>query len=62
MRLFFIVLGALLVLEGIPYLMFPGKARQWALSLADAPDRALRLLGLVSVVSGLVIILVLILS
>lgn len=57
MKIFFIVIGALLVLEGIPYLFFPEKARSWALSLADAPVRGLRVLGLITVAAGAFILL-----
>jgi len=53
------VLGVLLVFEGIPYLAFPSKVREWALMLGDVDDRSLRLLGLLSMAAGLVLILVL---
>ncbi len=52
MRLLFIVLGALLLLEGIPYLVFPSKARQWALSVEAIPVKKLRYLGLGAVAAG----------
>lgn len=52
MRLLFIVLGALLLLEGIPYLVFPSKARQWALSVEAIPVKKLRYLGLAAVAAG----------
>lgn len=52
MRLLFIVLGALLLLEGIPYLIFPERARQWALSVESIPVKKLRYLGLAAVAAG----------
>ncbi|MEK6759862.1 MAG: DUF2065 family protein [Deltaproteobacteria bacterium] len=52
MRLLFIVLGALLLLEGIPYLVFPSRARQWALSVEAIPVKKLRYLGLAAVAAG----------
>ena len=53
------LLAALLVLEGIPYFGFPGAVKQWALALQDIPDNKLRLMGLVTTATGLLILLAL---
>jgi uncharacterized protein YjeT (DUF2065 family) len=50
------VLGCLLVVEGLPYLVFPSKVRHWASSLQEASDRPMRMIGLVTVISGLLIL------
>lgn len=50
------VLGVLLILEGIPYFGFPNRVKQWALTLQDIPERTLRVMGLVSMLAGLVIL------
>ena len=50
------IFGALLVLEGIPYFAFPGKTKEWALSIQEVPPRTLRVMGLVSVSAGLIIL------
>ncbi|MBI5468396.1 MAG: DUF2065 domain-containing protein [Deltaproteobacteria bacterium] len=47
------VLGVVLILEGIPYFGFPGRVKQWAITLQDIPERTLRVMGLISVVAGL---------
>lgn len=50
------ILGALLVLEGIPYFAFPAKAKEWAASVQEVSSRALRVVGLISVSAGLIIL------
>ena len=49
------VLGAVLVIEGVPYLAFPGKVKEWALAIQEVPDRNLRLLGLMIIAAGLLL-------
>jgi len=56
MELVLVVLGVLLVLEGLPYLAFPSKVRKWAASLQEARDTPMRIIGLVAVISGLLIL------
>lgn len=50
------VLGALLIIEGLPYLAFPSKVRQWAAALQEAQDSPMRVIGLVAVISGLLLL------
>ncbi len=50
------VLGALLVLEGIPYFAFPKKVKFWALQMQDTPDAHLRIMGLISMIAGIVLL------
>ncbi|TAN61107.1 DUF2065 domain-containing protein [bacterium] len=52
------ILGALLILEGIPYFTSPKKAKEWALSVQDIPSGTLRIIGLVSMAMGLAFIYV----
>jgi uncharacterized protein YjeT (DUF2065 family) len=47
------VLGALLVLEGIPYFAFPSKVKQWAALMQEVPDRSLRVMGIISMAAGI---------
>jgi uncharacterized protein len=54
--LILIVLGALLVVEGIPYFAFPKKVKEWALVLQDIPDRSLRITGFAAMAFGLMIL------
>lgn len=57
MDLVLLVLGAVLVIEGLPYLAFPGKVRGWSLALQAAPDRPMRIIGAVAVLLGAAVIL-----
>lgn len=50
------LLGALLVLEGIPYFAFPKKVKDWAMLLHGIPEKSLRLLGLVTMIAGLLLL------
>jgi len=50
------VLGVVLVIEGAPYFAFPAKIREWGQSLVDISDKSLRLMGLASMVVGLIIL------
>lgn len=49
-------MGAVLVLEGIPYFGFPNKVKEWALVLQEMPEKRLRLLGFAIMATGLLII------
>ncbi len=52
------VIGVLLVIEGIPYFAFPKKVKGWSLSIQEVPDKNLRILGLVSMLIGLLTIFI----
>jgi len=54
--LILIVLGTLLVIEGIPYFAFPKKVKEWALVLQEIPDKSLRVTGIAAIVFGLMIL------
>lgn len=56
MGLLLTILGALLILEGLPYFAFPRKAKEWALMLQEVPDRGLRLMGIFAMAVGLIIL------
>ena len=48
MRLFFCLIGLLLVVEGIPYFAFPDKLKRWMNIIQEIPDSQLRIIGFVS--------------
>ncbi|MBI5843770.1 MAG: DUF2065 domain-containing protein [Deltaproteobacteria bacterium] len=48
------VLGAALVLEGLPFFLFPGRMKEALLEMAKNEDRALRTLGFCILVTGAV--------
>ena len=50
------ILAALLIIEGLPYFAFPGKAKQWGRLLQEMNEKNLRLVGLLSVTAGFIIL------
>ncbi len=54
--LILILLGVLLVIEGIPYFAFPKKVKEWALVLQEIPDKQLRIIGIAAMVFGLMVL------
>lgn len=55
MKLFFLVIGMVLILEGLPYAAAPEKMREWLQKLAEVPPSALRGVGFASLFAGLLI-------
>mgnify|MGYP003632629046 FL=1 len=49
-------IGLLLAVEGALYAAFPGYMRRVLASLSVQPDQALRVAGLLSLISGVVIV------
>lgn len=55
MKLLLLVFGMVLIVEGLPYAAAPDKMREWLLKLSEVPPPTLRVIGLSSVCSGLLI-------
>lgn len=51
------MLGALLVMEGIPYFGFPKAVKSWAQWVHRQPEKKMRTMGLIIMAVGLVLIL-----
>jgi stage II sporulation protein D len=58
MKLFLAALGLALILEAIPYFVFPEKMKEFFRRIPEIPVKILRILGLVFIVLGLVLIYV----
>ncbi|MBF0525231.1 MAG: DUF2065 domain-containing protein [Deltaproteobacteria bacterium] len=56
MKLFLMVLGLALFIEGLPYFAFPNTLRNWLTKLIALPDKELRFSGLISMIIGLLFI------
>ena len=56
MKYFLCVIGMVLILEGLPYLAFPEKIKVYLMKIMDFPDHTLRIMGLASVISGLILV------
>ena len=52
MKLFLLVLGLVMILEGLPYAAAPEKMREWLLKLSDVPPSTLRAMGIASLCGG----------
>lgn len=55
MKLLILVLAMVLIVEGLPYAAAPEKMREWLLKLSEVPPSTLRIVGLLSLCTGLVI-------
>ncbi len=49
-------MGMVLVVEGLPYFAFPEKIKTYLMQIMNVPDRALRLMGLASILCGLTLV------
>ncbi len=56
MKFFLCVIGMVLIIEGLPYFAFPEKIKSYLMKVYDTPEGTLRILGLVSVVAGLLLV------
>ena len=61
MRFILTLLGALLVLEGIPYFLSPAKIKQWAAATQEVPEKHLRIIGLVTMLTGILVLVIIML-
>jgi hypothetical protein len=50
------VLGVVLVVEGMPWFLSPRRVKGVLLGFMKTPDRVLRLMGLVLMLSGLLVV------
>jgi len=56
LNLFLAALGLALVIEGLPYFLAPDTVKRMAVRMQDLPSSTLRLIGLLSMVGGLVVV------
>ncbi len=55
MKILFLLVGMVMILEGIPYVAFPESMRDWLRIISEMKAEHLRLMGLVSMAAGLVV-------
>jgi uncharacterized protein YjeT (DUF2065 family) len=53
MKLLFLLLGLVLVIEGLPYFAFPDKMKRWLKKVQEIPDSHLRAIGFAAMCVGL---------
>jgi len=54
-KLLFCLLGLVLIVEGLPYFVFPGKMKNWMLIIQEVPNSHLRAIGFIAMGLGLLI-------
>jgi uncharacterized protein YjeT (DUF2065 family) len=55
MKLLFCLLGLVLIVEGLPYFVFPARMKTWMSVVQEIPDSYLRVLGFLAMCAGLLI-------
>jgi uncharacterized protein len=55
MKTLFLLLGMVLILEGIPYVASPESMQEWMKKIGELKPETLRMLGLLSMSAGLMI-------
>lgn len=55
MKLLLLVLGMVMIVEGLPYAAAPEKMQEWMVRLSEIHPRNLRILGLCSLGAGLIL-------
>ncbi|PIE71719.1 MAG: hypothetical protein CSA22_01335 [Deltaproteobacteria bacterium] len=53
MEFFLCVMGMVMIVEGVPYFVFPEKMKVWLQQILDVPDARLRRLGFILMFLGL---------
>ncbi len=56
MKFFLCVLGMVFIVEGLPYVAFPGKLKAYLARLLSLPDSTLQVLGLLAMLTGIVLV------
>ena len=55
MKILFLLVGMVLILEGMPYVASPESMREWLKKISEMKVEHLRMVGLLSLSSGLLI-------
>jgi len=53
MEFFLCVIGMVMIVEGLPYFVFPSKMKVWVEKIINSPESTLRRFGLVLMILGL---------
>ncbi|OQY02583.1 MAG: hypothetical protein B6I26_00035 [Desulfobacteraceae bacterium 4572_130] len=56
MNFFLCVIGMVMIVEGLPYFIFPEKMKQVILMVTQLPEKSMRLFGGLLILIGLVIV------
>jgi len=56
MEFFLCVVGSVMIIEGLPYFIFPAKMKVWIQKILVTPEGVLRRLGFVLMAVGLLLV------
>lgn len=56
MKFFLCVLGMVFIIEGLPYVAFPGKIKAYLSKLLTLPDSTLQIMGLFAMLAGVILV------
>ena len=56
MSFFLCVIGMVMIVEGVPYFIFPERIKHWLNKIIETPDATLRRIGLGLMAAGLVLV------
>lgn len=56
MKFFLVVIGMVMIIEGLPYFAFPQRMKAWIHQLLELPEKSLRAFGFVLMLLGLAMV------
>ena len=56
MKFFLVVIGMVMIIEGLPYFAFPQRMKAWILKVLQLPEKSLRAFGFVLMLVGLAMV------
>ena len=56
MKFFLCVIGMVMIIEGLPYFVFPERLKAWLQKISEMEPNTLRLLGFLSMVLGAILV------
>jgi uncharacterized protein YjeT (DUF2065 family) len=56
LKILLIVIGLILMIEGLPYAAFPHRVKDWLRMLQEIPETTLRRVGLAAMALGLILV------
>ena len=56
MKLILLVVGLVLIIEGLPYFAFPDRIKVYLMKILETPSSTLRTIGFASIIAGAVLV------
>lgn len=56
MKFFLVVIGMVMIIEGVPYFAFPQRMKAWIHKVLELPERSLRTFGFLLMMVGLAMV------